>query len=940
MKFTNRTSTAVMLAAALCCSGHSLQGMGYFKKMYDNATTWWYSGNPVRNFATLMGSEAGLKLLLFHTTIYGKSYQEEAFDKAFAMQGVQHFQTLIKTESGLNLIRELISQRYNKWGQLFVEPCIKNIQILVQSEIGKGILKNLASNGNSQVSDLFHEHYIENFSTFVQSEACLNIFFDFAIHYRMSYIDRLAKQCADHFKTLMQSTVGLEILHNIVAFSFSGNQVESLFKPCIEHFQMLIKSEKGLDILENIVYRKHSAELTQLLSKACIENFDTLIKSNRGLNIFSILARKYHDTTGGILAKFCVQNFQTLMHDSQGSKILEALANYTKTAQLLAAPCITHFETLMKSEQGLNLLNNMLLVWCEESNNAEVDHLAQLCASHFETLMGKGLIVDSLAKYQKWAGLIVKPYLKNFPRLIQSEHGLRILHYLTSHSDIAQLLVKPCIENFQTLMPSCILRNVAKNANAAQLLVKPCIENFQRLISHDIGLLKALTQNSTAAKSLVKPCLENFQKLMWSNDGLCVLQGLASHSDTAALLVKPCLENFDRLMCTRMEGIRLITTVMRNNEQMNSEVTQWMKKYYDIDIMDNNIPTLVHFFSNFPLEDLKKFSDNNELKGLLKTVLAKEQQFKDDYYTFVHGQRRELYLPEKLYTFLWQLKKKRTLQDFLFAHVKELVEGPEDITYDKIQKNFILSHGNYDSKDKVDARLKLLFMNYALFANSTYRGSCTADYVLDNANSLAGSKINISPSEPFRMFGYQAICDDALKKKIEALAQEYKNASKYGNLLCIAVPKDKIHKYVYLAKTGGAKIDIEIDGIGETSDIRIIMDTLLNAPHKIKNTDQLEFCLIMMQKKGGLDPNTGIKIMPILLGDPKKLEELKKKEDVLLAEIKQKVEQFEMREKAVTRAAILTNQVNAREYTAQSSFDEQRMTQAYERATAILNHLR
>jgi hypothetical protein len=130
--------------------------------------------------------------------------------------------------------------------------------------------------------------------------------------------------------------------------------------------------------------------------------------------------------------------------------------------------------------------------------------------------------------------------------------------------------------------------------------------------------------------------------------------------------------------------------------------------------------------------------------------------------------------------------------------------------------------------------------------------------------------------------------------------------------LFIAIPKDKIHKYAYLAVSGGAKVSMHIEGVGETSDIRVIMDNLLNHPERIKDTDRLEFCLIMTQKKGGLDPDTGIKIIPILSGDPVKLAELQKKEDALFAKIKAAIEEEDntkAQAAAVDRANTIVNHI-------------------------------
>lgn len=257
------------------------------------------------------------------------------------------------------------------------------------------------------------------------------------------------------------------------------------------------------------------------------------------------------------------------------------------------------------------------------------------------------------------------------------------------------------------------------------------------------------------------------------------------------------------------------------------------------------------------------------------------------------------------------------MQDFFFPHVTDLI-SPTDAALERVQRNFLLNNHKYDA----DNRKKLLFMNYALFANAGNFGSNSASYVVQNANAAKGI-FDLPVNEPFKKIGYEHIYNK-FKDELEELGQQYNTKCSYGNLLFIAIPKDKIHKYAYLAATGGKRVPMSIEGHGDTTDIRVIMHTLLHEPEKIKssgnplaleysdirenNTDMLEFCLIMTQTKGGLDPDTGIKIFPILSGEPARLAELQKKEDALFAKIKAAIEQEEnAKATAANRANAIVN---------------------------------
>ena len=96
---------------------------------------------------------------------------------------------------------------------------------------------------------------------------------------------------------------------------------------------------------------------------------------------------------------------------------------------------------------------------------------------------------------------------------------------------------------------------------------------------------------------------------------------------------------------------------------------------------------------------------------------------------------------------------------------------------------------------------------------------------------------------------------------------------------------------------------MDIEGIGETDDIKTIITTLRNSPEKIKDSDQMEFVLIMTQDKhGGLNPESGIKVHMFDAADPEKLAAFKEKEHRLLEQIKQEIEQEKSKKSAVTTA--------------------------------------
>ncbi len=327
-------------------------------------------------------------------------------------------------------------------------------------------------------------------------------------------------------------------------------------------------------------------------------------------------------------------------------------------------------------------------------------------------------------------------------------------------------------------------------------------------------------------------------------------------------------------------------------------------------------PTMLHLKRNARHNRFDRiasfFLDDPELKNMYDIFSKKEQELnKQRYYTFVHGQERRFYFPERLYTHLWGLRKHQTIDKFLFAHIKDLIETPEAQFEEDIMRKTIHMAGSATESEepKIDIyrRKKVLFMNYAFFANLGNAGSNSAAYVIENKNAPMGRQLQISSKEPFTLLGYESIYNKH-QNEIEQLAKDYATLSGYGNMLLIAVPKDKIYKYVYLCKSGGLQQPLAKKDGTKITDIRIAMETLLKNPETLYDSDEIEFCLIMTQQKGGLDPSTGIQIYPLLSGDPDKLKALQEREKILFDKITADVKEQE-RQQQLERAAKIAGHV-------------------------------
>ncbi|MEX0940076.1 MAG: hypothetical protein WDZ41_01850 [Candidatus Babeliales bacterium] len=296
---------------------------------------------------------------------------------------------------------------------------------------------------------------------------------------------------------------------------------------------------------------------------------------------------------------------------------------------------------------------------------------------------------------------------------------------------------------------------------------------------------------------------------------------------------------------------------------------------------------------------IDSYLEKKELRNMLNNLLKKAYKLEQEgYVTFFHGQRFAYRLTEEWFTKLWEIKNNQKTSNFMFLHAKPLCNDQDCLALQKqFRQKIIKRHGQTFSEN---VRKHVLFMNYAYFANSSNPGSSTADYVLNDNNA---GRISLSLAEIFSFHNYEDIYRK-FSQEIEQLEIDYINLNhnNSGTAVLIAVPKEILSKSVYLSQSGAIKSHVMIND-KETNDIELIMKTLRSDPEQILqrsfwsddwvfyNSDQLEFCLVMTQdKKGGLNPESGIQIIPFNAVGEDEWKAFKKKEEALFEKIKMAIQ--------------------------------------------------
>ncbi len=287
--------------------------------------------------------------------------------------------------------------------------------------------------------------------------------------------------------------------------------------------------------------------------------------------------------------------------------------------------------------------------------------------------------------------------------------------------------------------------------------------------------------------------------------------------------------------------------------------------------------------------------DNPNILSMIQATLQKENQLNDlGYEIFYHGRRWKYGLISDIYSKLFSYKSRKELDDFIFTHLDDPVLGKKNerfLASERAKREQLLTEGNifsHDTKNNplgISNRQALLFLNKFLFGNTNRRGSSSFDYVLNDTN--VGEK-EFSIQDILAMFGYSNMYH-MYEKELQNLQKEYNILSIFGELLLIAVPKNKLNKCVYYTTSGGPKLSFNIPGVGTTTNTEKIVHYLDKNPEDI-----CEFVLINTRDEdGGLNPDSGIKVFSFNTVDPDKMKAFKEKENALFARIIQSIEQEE-----------------------------------------------
>jgi hypothetical protein len=315
-------------------------------------------------------------------------------------------------------------------------------------------------------------------------------------------------------------------------------------------------------------------------------------------------------------------------------------------------------------------------------------------------------------------------------------------------------------------------------------------------------------------------------------------------------------------------------------EIMQSQPTQSTRHFNTL--FAKNLNKLKHFFPK-EAQSIKAFHQ------MITQVIEREHNEQNEgNYTFVHGHPWAFHYLQELDAQLRAIKYNKTAEALSLRFIKQPKEHT-GIKHNNI-RNKLLQQGSgkyYTRTAELNAQKHMVFMNYALLTNQC--GSNTLQYIVnnrcENPPKLMLDKIFENHEMSIYLKKYQQDFDE--------LEMMHREASMFGAGIMFSFTPEMLQKSVFVCSGGGVKRKVQIEGIGETDNIKLILDTLRTHPEKIKSLDHLEFVHVLT-KDCALNPkiieSEAVKVIPLNAADPEKLALYEQKRDELMAKIKADVQ--------------------------------------------------
>ena len=610
------------------------------------------------------------------------------------------------------------------------------------------------------------------------------------------------------------------------------------------------------------------------------------------------------------LGNFTVEHFEKIVKGYGGSWFIQAMIkNNPALAPLLAGSVVEHFVSVTEQLYGSEVIDEIM-----KHNPGSIPLITECAVKHWAQLAASGWrgywAFDHIIKHNpKSVGLFASCLVEHFATLEKTTRGQVFIDNFRDtirDAEKAALCTPVVAENLALLANSergadLIKRLMDRNPKSIPIFVESAVKNFDALMVARKGadLITEIVSSSSAKTIMpLSPCIARYaESFIGSDAGLVSLRAIADRCPELITLIAPVAIKNAVTLIEKDNGLRLLGHLMQQDPEVKKELLQKFKEssnqsdvskspsllkeiFYKVMRAEEVTPTELGFIYNVGRGQqsylhswMESKLKEETIQNVVNDVIAIEKEYQKTHYTFVHGRNFAYNLREMVYRNLWEYAHNTKVPaDFRFTHTKEahdplmkdLVIMPEE---KKLHERNITVLENYRSEE---LRNRRLFLNTQLFGNLSVGGSCSFSYFLWNNNASGGIRVSIE--DVFGQFGQKELYEK-YKERFEALDREHRALTEQGELLIIAVPRERVSEDVQT---------IQVDG--NPAGVKTLDALQARETDPSFKDNELNFTLAMTDT-AALDPKSGIKVRSVHAADPVKYAEWQAKYDAIMHEL-------------------------------------------------------
>ena len=853
----------------------------------------------------------------------------------FAAFTLEHFEKIVAVESGRDFLEDMIKGNPTLARSLTASVA-EHLVILAKnntSVFGFRVIDEIMKH-NPESIPLITESAVKHFAQLAMGGYRGLATIERIIKHNPESMTLFATCLFEHYAAFEKTPNGQYFIHYFKSWIINNQKTAVLCTPvAAENIALLAGSEKGIEFINELM--KFDPQAVVLFAESAAKKFDTLVGTSNGRFLIMKLAEANlpnaailgrciaqhaesfidnHDLLSviahcdsewaALIAPVAAKNIEKLIESWQGRRLLGSIVQLSpETAASLTPDVIKNLTALTGDFYGSFIVKTIM-----EQNPASKALFAQATRDNFVAMVKQDNgyeIIEKIMDYNPESRAeFINLTIENLEPLLSTGEGYNGQYFIArlaqNNRELAVSCIEPVINRFVMLANSVYGRDIIHNImqhNPAPF-IEAGSQNIVALMKNDVGtncLHRMMDLAPESIPALAAAAVQNIATMLETDNGAAFIKAMIKRDTQAsALIVKQAIADCVQL-AEKDNGLRLLIYLMTQDSAVKKELQQKFSESSNQGDVSNSLsfvreifyktmrseryeeitPTELGFMYN--KDHLKKYMqaelEKDAIKRVVKDVIAIEKEYQKTHYTFVHGRNFAYNLREMVYRNLWEYAHNAKVPaDFRFTHTKEehdpltkdVLVMPEE---KKLHERNITVLENYRSEE---LRNRRLFLNTQLFGNLHVAGSSSFSYFLRNDN--ASSLIRVSIEDIFGQFGQKELYEK-YKERFEALDQEHRALTKYGELLVVAVPRERVSEDVQT-----------IDVHGEAAGVKTLDAMEIRETDPSFKDNVLNFTLAMTDT-AALNPESGIKVRSVHAVNPAKYAAWQEKYDALMGEL-------------------------------------------------------